>query len=98
VKRTYKLLLVAAIVVLLSGVGYFAYGYADIDGDGLTNNEEKRYHTDSSVADTDRDGLKDGEEVNVYRTDPTESDTSGDERHIRRRNSRWRGGKARIES
>jgi len=69
---------VAVILFCLSGVGYVVYGYVDIDGDGLTNNEEKKYHTGQYNADTDGDGLKDGEEINAYYTDPNNPDTDGD--------------------
>jgi len=50
----------------------------DIDGDGLPTDVEQRYGTDPTVADTDGDGLDDGEEVNEYGTDPTDPDTDGD--------------------
>lgn len=48
---------------------------ADPDGDGLTNAEEEENGTDPFDADTDNDGLTDGQEVNEYGTDPTDSDT-----------------------
>ena len=50
----------------------------DADGDQLSNNEELRIGTDPLNADTDRDGLKDGAEVNTYHTNPLVSDTEGD--------------------
>ena len=53
-------------------------GNADHDGDGLTNDEEKRLGTDPHKADTDGDGLTDGEEVNKYHTDPLKVDSDGD--------------------
>lgn len=53
-------------------------GDADSDGDGLTNDEEKKLGTDSKNPDSDGDGLTDGQEVNKYKTDPLNSDTDGD--------------------
>lgn len=53
-------------------------GSADPDNDGLTNNEEKQLGTDPHNADTDGDGLSDGDEVNKYRTAPLKADSDGD--------------------
>lgn len=50
----------------------------DIDGDGLSNDEEKVLGTDSNKVDTDEDGLFDRQEVKIYKTDPLNSDTDGD--------------------
>ena len=50
----------------------------DSDGDGLNDETEISYRTDSLSSDTDGDGLSDGEEVNTYHTDPTKVDTDGD--------------------
>ncbi len=50
----------------------------DRDMDGLSLDEERRYGTDPNSADTDGDGLTDGEEVHTYQTDPTKADTDGD--------------------
>jgi len=50
----------------------------DSDGDGLTDSEEKEYNTDSDLADTDRDGLFDREEVISWYTDPLNPDSDGD--------------------
>jgi archaellum component FlaF (FlaF/FlaG flagellin family) len=50
----------------------------DNDNDGLTNLEEYNYGTDPNDIDTDKDGLKDGEEVKVYNTNPLNPDTDGD--------------------
>jgi outer membrane protein OmpA-like peptidoglycan-associated protein len=36
------------------------------------------YHTDPLKADTDGDGLSDGDEVKIYHTDPLKMDTDGD--------------------
>lgn len=51
---------------------------ADLDGDGLTNDQEKALGTDPRNPDTDNDGLKDGEEIKSFVTDPLKSDTDGD--------------------
>jgi len=50
----------------------------DEEPDGLTNLEEWQNLTRPMVADTDSDGLEDGEEVDTYSTDPTNKDTDGD--------------------
>lgn len=52
----------------------------DPDEDGLTNLEEFELKTRPTLADTDRDGLLDGAEVNEYMTDPSNIDTDGDSR------------------
>lgn len=54
-------------------------GSADPDGDGLTNEEEKKYGTNRNDPNSDNDGLEDGAEVNTYGTDPTSKDTDSDE-------------------
>jgi len=51
---------------------------ADVDGDGLSSEQEMQYGTDSENPDTDGDGLFDGEEVRAFGTDPLKSDTDGD--------------------
>ena len=53
-------------------------GNADPDMDGLTNAQEAELGTDPNVADTDGDGLNDGEEFNTYSSDPKNPDTDGD--------------------
>lgn len=59
----------------------FYFGSSDVDdddNDGLTAVQEARVGTDPEFPDTDRDGLKDGEEVRRYKTDPLKPDTDGD--------------------
>ncbi|MEO1079388.1 MAG: hypothetical protein AAFY29_07530 [Pseudomonadota bacterium] len=50
----------------------------DDDGDGLDAFEEEELGTDPELADTDGDGLTDGDEVNVHRTSPLLADSDGD--------------------
>jgi len=50
----------------------------DADGDGLLNSSESSLGTDPRNADTDSDGLSDGNEVNTYGTDPLASDSDTD--------------------
>ncbi|HSO41019.1 MAG TPA: hypothetical protein VLT33_51190 [Labilithrix sp.] len=51
----------------------------DADGDGLTNEQEYAAFAKPTVADTDGDGLSDGDEVNVHGTNPLVTDTDGDD-------------------
>jgi hypothetical protein len=53
-------------------------GAADPDHDGLTNLREFQLGTEPQKADTDGDGLKDGEEVDRYHTNPLLWDSDGD--------------------
>jgi outer membrane protein OmpA-like peptidoglycan-associated protein len=50
----------------------------DTDGDGLPDDEERKIGTDPNKADTDEDGLTDGDEVKKYSTNPLKADTDGD--------------------
>jgi parallel beta-helix repeat protein len=52
--------------------------FLDSDGDGLTDEEELSYGTDSQDQDTDDDGLSDGEEVLTFSTNPLNVDTDFD--------------------
>ncbi|MCI0637033.1 MAG: hypothetical protein L0206_24420, partial [Actinobacteria bacterium] len=53
-------------------------GDADEDADGLTNAAEVTAGTGLRDPDSDDDGLSDGDEVNVYATNPLSGDTDGD--------------------
>ena len=50
----------------------------DSDGDGLSNPIEVSLGTDPNRADTDNDGIDDGDEVLEYETDPLSADTDCD--------------------
>jgi thiol-disulfide isomerase/thioredoxin len=54
-------------------------GCGDSDGDGLSNKDEEAWGSDPEVADTDGDGIPDGEEVFTYGNHPafTDSDLDG---------------------
>ena len=52
--------------------------YTDSDNDGLSDFREYQAGTNPTVADTDGDGLTDGQEVNTSGTDPLNRDTDGD--------------------
>jgi hypothetical protein len=49
----------------------------DGDGDGLSDLQERAIGTDAAKADSDEDGLSDGEEVNTTGTDPLGRDSDG---------------------
>ncbi len=50
----------------------------DSDDDGLTNLEEHAAGTFMQLADSDGDGLNDGDELNQHQTDPKRRDSDGD--------------------
>ncbi len=50
----------------------------DSDADGILDNEEKKIGTNPKSWDTDKDGLGDYQEVNIYGTDPLDPDSDGD--------------------
>jgi serine/threonine protein kinase len=54
------------------------WALADADNDGLPNVEEVNLGTDPNKADTDGDGLNDGDEVKKYGTNPLDIDTDHD--------------------
>ncbi len=53
-------------------------GADDEEPDGLTNSEELQHGTNPLESDSDGDTLTDGDEVNVYGTDPMKQDTDDD--------------------
>ena len=59
--------------------GNFKPGVYDTDKDGLTDEYEQKTCTDYKNPDTDVDGLKDGAEVNQYKTNPCNKDSDGDQ-------------------
>lgn len=67
-----------AIAEVQVGLKLFWGGNPDKDGDGLRNEEEKRFGTDPKVADTDGDGLDDFAEIYTYQTNPVSADTDQD--------------------
>ncbi|NLF23481.1 MAG: OmpA family protein, partial [Lentisphaerae bacterium] len=53
-------------------------GPIDSDGDGLSDDHERRIGTDPFDPDSDDDGLTDGQEVLTYKTDPLNPDSDFD--------------------
>lgn len=73
-KKTAIIPLVVAIVGLM-----FSYGPAHAQQNSLSNTEPAVVdYKDGPVVDTDVDGLTDEGERQIYKTDPTKSDTDGD--------------------
>ena len=52
--------------------------FDDLDGDGVSNKDEKVHGTDAQRIDTDFDGLSDYAEIRDYFTNPLAVDTDGD--------------------
>src|SRR5215213_2742546 len=57
-----------------------AAGETDLDADNYADALEGNLGLDPGNPDTDRDGVADGDELNLYRTEPTIPDTDGDGR------------------
>lgn len=57
--------------------GDAAFAVLDVDGDRLLDQFEKRAGSAPKVADTDGDGLSDGDEIHRTGTDPAHADTDG---------------------
>lgn len=60
------------------GFSYYILGDSDYDNDGLTNSKERELGTDPNIADTDGDGLLDGEEFLTYHSNPLKQDSDDD--------------------
>lgn len=52
----------------------------DADNDGLTNYDEFKAGTNPTLADTDMDGLADGDELHIFKTEPTQKFTKGNDK------------------
>jgi outer membrane protein OmpA-like peptidoglycan-associated protein len=67
-------------VTAKAGINFYfgRSGSEDGDNDGLTDDEERKLGTNPEIADTDRDGLRDGDEVNLFTTDPLKIDPDDD--------------------
>lgn len=50
----------------------------DKDGDGLSDEEEKTFGTNPKSPDSDKDGLIDSDEINIYHTNPSDADSDND--------------------
>lgn len=72
----------------------------DSDNDGLTDTEEQNLGTDPNIADTDGDGLADGDEVKLFKTSPismhSDSDAFDDGTEVKNGYNPTIGGDARI--
>jgi len=77
--------IVIVVMVVLYAVLYYhpavPVGWADTDGDGLTDSQEKALGTNPDNPDTDNDGLDDGDEYEVYGTSPVDYDTWDSDDH-----------------
>jgi len=67
------------LLLLIVSILTVAFLMSDIDNDGLSIFEELRYGTHYNNPDSDGDGLKDGEEIRVYGTDPLKIDSDHDD-------------------
>lgn len=66
------------VATLQAATATAAWMMLDADADGLTNQAEMLAGTRLDNPDSDGDGLKDGEEVNQWKTNPLHPDTDGD--------------------
>jgi outer membrane protein OmpA-like peptidoglycan-associated protein len=63
---------------LLVGFAYGGDDDGDSDKDGLSNKLEKELGTNKKLADTDGDGISDGDEYLKFKTNPLVADSDGD--------------------
>jgi hypothetical protein len=68
----------ALAVVLAPMAGAAPNDRGDADGDGMSNHAEFNFGTNPDMADSDRDGTNDPDEVFKHRTDPNSPNTDGD--------------------
>ena len=54
-------------------------GYPAADRDGATNEQEEAFGSDPNVADTDGDNVNDGDEIDIFGTDPIKADNGDDD-------------------
>jgi len=64
--------------IFLDGITIEKWREDDTDNDGLTNWNELLNGLNPSLADSDNDTLNDGDEINLYDTNPAKSDTDND--------------------
>ena len=79
-KRAFVVVLIVALVLILTvaSSNIASATNRDTDGDGLYDFYEDWIGTDRFNADTDVDGLSDGEEVLKYGSNPKSSDSDSD--------------------
>ena len=77
-KRTFVVVLIVALVLTVASSNIASATNRDTDGDGLYDFYEDLIGTDKFNADTDVDGLSDGEEVLKYGSNPKSCDSDSD--------------------
>lgn len=73
-----KITVIAVIAIVLMIIIPIVILFVDFDGDGLSNYQELSHGTGMFNSDTDGDGLNDGVEINIHKTNPVARDTDGD--------------------
>jgi len=77
IKANNKILAIAIGFILLISI-LTIFLFLDIDNDGLNNYHEFRNGTKYNIDDSDGDGLIDGDEINIFRTNPNSMDSDND--------------------